>query len=687
MRLINLDSILKEANFIRVARGANALGGAATVADGLTQRSEENLENDPSYLSAASGAGDIYQAALGNTIAPRTHFGPDFLSHTPPAASARPPGKVMTAVNKVMPAIEKAAPFVGQVGKTLGKAAPFLKGVGKAVPFVGSATSAYNAYQDYQKGDYTGMLMNAASGAAGLLPGVGSLIASPLIDAANYGRQTYNSSKAGTQLNKAKQDAARILNGGPRTTTPQQNAPAAPQAGDSNFTGPVLPQAGDRNFIGPVAPPQNAPVSPQQNAPAANKPVNIPPASLATNSQATQAKIGMLMDKISSQFKQDLENPGAGTSSDLYEAISPLISNPDNTPKNKADAKRVSALQDNVRKGLVGLEYMTGMKHNEGETFYDKHPAQAVATDVASKALPIGAAVAGGGILADMMRQWRNLKKTEQASDSREGNSKQNPTSAAQLADPDKRARPDISKVFGDYSDNLQKRLQVLDGLNKSTGPRGLHAEYIRILGDSSLSPKMREAQIKQLVQYAKNSGAATALNSYINVHQSLEHANTKGGLKGAIGESLQGLKGKGRIRDFLSKLAPGTYSELGDLFEKNKITGANPFFDEDLVKSITAYNKGGGDFGILDPKGKSFLDTTLERLKDKKLQASGLRKGLHRAKLPLVAGGAAAAGLGGLYGLLKLIQNQSYSNDKRKDWKKTLLKSRGEFEEADKIQ
>lgn len=675
MSLINLDSIFKEANFIRNARIANTLGGAATTTDGLTQRSSENLEHDPSYSQAGVGALDMYQGLRGNTveIGPKTfggRVGPDFLTHTPPSTATRPQVAPAAAAgssaarNAAVNTAGKSGKLVGALGKAvpvLAKAAPLL---GKAVPFVGSASSAYNAYDDFNKGDYTGAFLNAASGVAGLVPGAGSLIVSPLIDAANYGRQVYKSNNTGTQLNKAQQDASSIIHGGSNRTAPTatpQSIPAATQ--------------------------QNIPVAPQQNAPAPNNPVNLPPASLSANSQANQTKISMLMDKISSQFKKDLENPGAGTSSDLYNAISPLISNPDNAPKNKADARRISDLQENVRKGLVGLEYMTGLKRNEGETFYDEHPVQAVATDVASKAVPIGAAVAGGGILSDMLRQWSNLKKTQQASDSREGNPKQNPTNSAQLADPDKRARPDISKVFGDYSDNVGKRLDVLDRLNRSSGPGGFQDQYTKILGDPSLTPKMREAEIKQLIQSAKNSGAATALNSYIDVHQSLEHAKTKGGLKGARGESLHSLKGKGRLGDLLSKLAPGAYSEIGDLFEKKKLTGANPFFDEELVKDITSYNKGGLGFDASNPQGKAFEDTTLARLKDKKFQASGLRKALHKYKLPLAAGGATAAGLAGLYGLLKLIQNQSYSNEKRKDWKKTLLKSRGEFEEADKIQ
>jgi hypothetical protein len=66
--------------------------------------------------------------------------------------------------------------------------------------------------------------------------------------------------------------------------------------------------------------------------------------------------------------------------------------------------------------------------------------------------------------------------------------------------------------------------------------------------------------------------------------------------------------------------------------------------------------------------------------------QRSGLSKALRRARGPLALGGAAAVGGTGLYHLLKSIQDQSYSQDKMREWKKTLLKSRGDFEGADQI-
>jgi hypothetical protein len=66
--------------------------------------------------------------------------------------------------------------------------------------------------------------------------------------------------------------------------------------------------------------------------------------------------------------------------------------------------------------------------------------------------------------------------------------------------------------------------------------------------------------------------------------------------------------------------------------------------------------------------------------------QGSGLSKAFRRVKGPLAVGGAAALGGAGLYRLLKSMQDQAYPQDKMKEWKKTLLQSRGDFEGADQV-
>lgn len=65
------------------------------------------------------------------------------------------------------------------------------KMLGKALPGVGLAYGAKDAYDRFQKGDYVGAGLAGASGIASLIPGIGTAAALGL-DAANIGRDMYN---------------------------------------------------------------------------------------------------------------------------------------------------------------------------------------------------------------------------------------------------------------------------------------------------------------------------------------------------------------------------------------------------------------------------------------------------------------------------------------------------------------
>jgi hypothetical protein len=250
--------------------------------------------------------------------------------------------------------------------------------------------------------------------------------------------------------------------------------------------------------------------------------------------------------------------------------------------------------------------------------------------------------------------------------------------------DPVGRARPDVSRVFGDFDSNIEKRLGILDKLEGST-TGGLLDEYRRAAGHPN------EAEIrKKIISKAKNAPAMAKLRAYADAHQSLHSAGANGGLKGRIGESLHKLRGKmWGVGDFIADhVAPNMHGEIGDIFEKNKITGAHTGFDEELIKSIVHEYRKGGDFSAArDPKGKAFLEGTLKDLQNKALQGSNFRKAWSNYKTPIIAGGALAAGGAGLYHLIKSIQNRAFSDNQKKDWKKTLLQSRGEFDAANQIQ
>jgi len=414
------------------------------------------------------------------------------------------------------------------------------------------------------------------------------------------------------------------------------------------------------------------------------------------------------MKTADTQFQQDLENPSAGESSDLHKAIAPLISSPEDATLTGASAARNKDLKEQVRKGLVGLQYLTGLKKNVGETFYDAHPAQAVAMNALSNAVPIGAGVAGAGALTNYLRQMSNMAKTEPAKMSRTENPLDT-TNPASLLDPNSKnsTRSDISRLFGDLEHNPQKRLELLDQLHGSApgtntfGERyknlsNLHEEASLKSADkmrelqtqlaASLDPKERgrieslmrsggdahklelaniEKETAKLLAEAKRHPANAALHKYVNLHESLRRAREKGGMKAMIGEGSSALGG------------------VKDLFEKYHVTGAHEGFHKDLAKQLIHEYAG----GHASPEElRNFMSGALEDLGSATHQRSGLGKAIGRIKGPLLYGSLAAAGGAGLYKLLKSIQDQAYSEDQTAEWKKTLLKSRGDFDAAARI-
>jgi hypothetical protein len=410
----------------------------------------------------------------------------------------------------------------------------------------------------------------------------------------------------------------------------------------------------------------------------------------------------------SSQFSRDITDSSAGTNSDLYGAVSPLISSEHDNTLTGADVARTKALKDQVRKGLVGLEYLTGMKKNKEESFYDAHPVEAVTTDVLSRSIPIGAGIAAGGVLENLRRQKKNMDKTEMAQMARSGNplDTTNPTN---LLDPSKESvRSDVSRIFGDFESNPEHRLKLLDSLAGSSNSANSFASKHKLLEEartnatdqhnakllqlqnslsSATNPKdasMIEAALRtheaahkqelakldklkhQLFTEAKQSPHYGALNKYVNLHESLRRAREKGGLQGYIGENA------------------GALSGVQDLLEKYNITGAHPNYNQELIRDIM---KEYGGAHMSDSEWRTVADKILHNTGNPRHQASGLRKALSRAKGPLMYGtGAALAGTG-VYQLLKMVQEQSHSKEKMDEWKKTILKSRGDFEGADEIQ
>lgn len=406
------------------------------------------------------------------------------------------------------------------------------------------------------------------------------------------------------------------------------------------------------------------------------------------------------MKTAANQFQQDLSNPRAGLDSDLYKSVEPVISSENDAQAAPEDLARINNLKDQVRKGLVGLEYLTGLKSNKGETFYDKHPGYAVGSDLAKNAPLLGAAIGGGMLGTNLYRQWSNMRKTEPAKMSRSENPLDR-TNPANLLD----STGEHSRLFGDLEGNLEQRLSILDRLNNKTNAedsllkrhRDLslaknnaileNEKQFNLLKDTlskttdrkelaRLESMMRaQAQahtqdlskydkaLKGLIEEAKASSGNSGLRKYVNLSESLRRANEKGGLKQMIGEGL------------------GSFGGIADLAEKYHITGANPHFDRELLQNIAMEHAGSKASANQVEK---FLNKIVPQLADQSHQASGLGKAFRRAKLPILTGAGIAAGGYGLYNLLKSMQQQTYSQPQLEEWKKNLRHSRGDFSDEE---
>jgi hypothetical protein len=539
-------------------------------------------------------------------------------------------------------------------------------------------------------------------------------------------------------------------------------------------------------------------------------------------------------------FQEDLANPAAGLDTDLYHAIAPIVSS--NVGKLKGyDAERIKALREHVRKGVVGLEYLTGTKSNKGKTFYDEHPTQSVLSDILKQSPTIGLGVAAGGAATNYLRQMQNMMATEKAQMAR-ANNPLDPSNPTNLLDSSRGPlREDIARTFGELSDDLKvspelrfrrlddlerrpvadmrkypgefnmleaQRSEAIDNFRKqysatqkeqlnalSRAKKGEPIEQIikdlnidptdmqggalenldsyyrsklkdldigygtamtdyktkvndlmRTLEPHGYAPQYRALEMqksiisedfnrkleqlmatgdqkpkktlqeqyasriseieqaqKNLISQARQSPAQAKLKDYANFMESYKRKRDSGKpFKSYIGEDLHELKNNPAVQKFLQKkyispvanklrgivnsLVPGKNQAIGDLLEKGNITGADKYFNEGLVSDIIKEINGGKDFSSANPAEHMFANTTLRDIKNPNFQSSGLRRTLRRAGLPLAAGAGIALGGSGLYALVRAIQNKAFEDEQIKEWKKTLLKSRGDFDAAERI-
>jgi hypothetical protein len=657
----------------------NPRGGMIAGLTGLGQAAYHYGDSDNFSEAAPQIAGDLAQGGImyglsqnrapgsSNTLGTLNKFGPSTNPAIKPQAPlanpiANPPdwrlssGKMPTPKTPLNAAAKGGGKkLLTGAGKWLGK---------KIIPGAALGFAIPSAIQRWKGGDRLGAIGEASSGLASVIPGVG-WAASSLIDAGMAGRDMY-----------------------------KDQHPSAPQ---------YVPTKAYQESVERLK---------------------------NTNPPATMKKVSSIHQKeaAASQFRQDIENPEAGLNSDLYSAVAPMVSSPDTENLQGIDRARIDRLKEQMRKGIVGLEYLTGLKRNKGETFYDEHPVQAVTTDLLGKAPLLGAGVAAGGIGLNYLRQKANMDMTQPASMARAKNP-QDPKNPKNLLDPEKgQLRADVARVFGDPSnpESAEARLAILDRLNKQDPTTGLRKKYSVLkdikdditssfnrdlavlnseLGSYTNIPgsegdikriqaqmnalekahannlSIAEKDIQKLLSEAKATRGASALPAYADLLETLQSAKQEGDLKPYLGENLRGKFGKGTVGKAIDKhILPGKDQAIGDVLEKLKLTGANPHYDEMLVKDILTEINGG------TAPSEEFLNTTLKTIANKKRQSSGLGKAFNRIKFPLAAGAGIAAGGAGLYGLVKAIQNQMYSDKQKDEWKRTLLKSRGDFDAANRI-
>ena len=423
-------------------------------------------------------------------------------------------------------------------------------------------------------------------------------------------------------------------------------------------------------------------------------------------------------------FQRDLVSPDVGTNSELYRAIAPLIDlNRLSTPKTKFDQEKLDKLKNDLRQGTLGLEYLTGLKKNKVETFFDTHPTQATASNVLGSAGGAGLGLAMGGPVINALRQWKNFSKTENAFHARRADPKQEAGSRLSAVSPEGKARPideDILRVFGSgtpendivggsagkpglksknilNTDALAKRMQGLDEVSgvhtKSPGFQQELATALKVK-----DPAVRLAEVKKLMDSTRGTKAYGALKSYVDLHTDLQRLRDNGkGLKGGFGSSLgDRLIANDGFENIVAKLPTGLQASIRSLiphsgqgFEdlvRKRISLAQPgHVSEDMLKRVA-----GDVYGVDSINPQSRTDKVFNRAVFSPVGALKNQQA-HNRFLRMVGGpalmGAGVAGAGlGLNALLKMLQSKTYGSDQINEWKRNVLKSKGEFEEANRI-
>jgi hypothetical protein len=429
-------------------------------------------------------------------------------------------------------------------------------------------------------------------------------------------------------------------------------------------------------------------------------------------------------------LQQELNTPGAGTDSELYRAIAPLVDLERlPAPKSPYESKKIEKLKEDLRRGTVGLEYLTGLKNNKVETFQDRHPVQSVISDALNNSGTVGMGVALGVPTANALRQVKVFGKAVPSMDAREGDAIQRARHS--LLSPTKDGTPlptppQVSRVFGDGSvidnqvevlgpdgktrkvssgvSNLEDIQRRMTRLEQAGLPTSFKAELNSIQTDPNLSEAAKTLKVRELLQKTEKTTAFKNLGNFAELHRVLKEKG-KGVKKAPIGSGLGdkvlgsdayqnlmdkylatsgdpkslGNRLKGTAKGLLTAAIPSSYDPTLDLARKQVGAGASP----DILREVITDHHNLPEMPT-DPKNRA-LERILEAYKNPAYN-SRLGKAVKRFGLPAAAGIGITAGGAGLHHLLKAIQNKVYGDEQINEWKRNALKARGEFEEANRI-
>jgi len=400
------------------------------------------------------------------------------------------------------------------------------------------------------------------------------------------------------------------------------------------------------------------------------------------------------------QFQTELDTPGAGTDSELYRAVAPLL-DLHNLPegKNNFDRTRLDKLKEDLRRGTVGLEYLTGLKKNKAETFYDTHPAQAVASNALASAGTAGAATAGGIPLINFIRQHKNLHKTEPAYSARISDPKQR--MANKLSPVDERTgvpRPvvddDILRTFGDTQssnrDVVKQRLEAMDQIAAAKGAKGekpYTAEFDKLVGKGKSLSKAQKVKLQSFLEGLRGKEEHGVLGQYAELQKDLatQGHNLKAPIGASLGDKFWASRLGSKVNtlpNFASNLAhqliPHSYRPHEELINKRIVKRHPHNVSPDLLSKILGE-------GASEQEKKLLENTVLHNVTNPHSRMVYSKVLRHLGTPALIGGGVAAGGLG-LHQVVKALQNQVYGKEKINDWKRNTLRSRGEFDEAKRI-